>query len=229
MTNIAIIGLGLMGASFAKKLTHLNYNVYGIDVSEQTIDKAKELKIIVDGSTNPLDVISKCDTFIFCLYPTKILPWIEVYQNDIPKHSLLMDISGVKTNIVKPIQDVLREDLELLSIHPMCGRESRGIEFSDETIFKGSNFILVPTQKNKSETVEAVKELAHKMEFGRICTLSIPNVTIAKSIIASILIVYLLTACFSGSLGYAKLNPRFILLSLQNLNNASICSFALLL
>lgn len=47
-----------------------------------------------------------------------------------------MDISGVKTNIVKPIQDVLREDLELLSIHPMCGRESRGIEFSDETIFK---------------------------------------------------------------------------------------------
>ena len=122
MTNIAIIGLGLMGASFAKKLTHLNYNVYGIDVSKQTIDKAKELKIIVDGSTNPLDVISKCDTFIFCLYPTKILPWIEVYQNDIPKNSLLMDISGVKTNIVKPIQDVLREDLELLSIHPMCGR-----------------------------------------------------------------------------------------------------------
>ena len=173
MTNIAIIGLGLMGASFAKKLTRLNYNVYGIDVSQQTIGKAKELKIIVDGSTNPLDVISKCDTFIFCLYPTKILPWIEVYQNDIPKNSLLMDISGVKTNIVKPIQDVLREDLELLSIHPMCGRESRGIEFSDETIFKGSNFILVPTQKNKNETVEAVKELANKMEFGRICTLSI--------------------------------------------------------
>ena len=106
MTNIAIIGLGLMGASFAKKLTRLNYNVYGIDVSKQTIDKAKELKIIIDGSTNPLDVISKCDTFIFCLYPTKILPWIEVYQNDIPKNSLLMDISGVKTNIVKPIQDV---------------------------------------------------------------------------------------------------------------------------
>ena len=52
MTNIAIIGLGLMGASFAKKLTHLNYNVYGIDVSQQTIGKAKELKIIVDGSTN---------------------------------------------------------------------------------------------------------------------------------------------------------------------------------
>ena len=69
MTNIAFIGLGLMGASFAKKLTRLNYNVYGIDVSQQTIGKAKELKIIVDGSTNPLDVISKCDTFIFCLYP----------------------------------------------------------------------------------------------------------------------------------------------------------------
>ena len=67
MTNIAIIGLGLMGASFAKKLTRLNYNVYGIDVSQQTIDKAKELKIIIDGSTNPLDVISKCDTYLLSI------------------------------------------------------------------------------------------------------------------------------------------------------------------
>lgn len=67
---------------------------------------------------------------------------IEVYQNDIPKHSLLMDISGVKTNIVKPIQNVLREDLELLSIHPMCGRESRGIEFSDETILRVQTLFL---------------------------------------------------------------------------------------
>ncbi len=173
MKNIAIIGLGLMGASFAKKLTHLNYNVYGIDVHQQSIDTAKELKIIKNGSTNPSDVISKCDTFLFCLYPTKILPWIEVYQDEIPENSLLMDISGVKTNIVKPIQKILRSDLELLSIHPMCGRESRGIEFSDESIFKGSNIIIVPTEKNKEETIKIVKDLAEEMEFGRICTLSI--------------------------------------------------------
>lgn len=173
MTHIAIVGLGLMGASFAKKLTHLHYNVYGIDVHQQAIDTAKNQNIIVDGSTNPLDIIPKCDTFIFCLYPTKILPWIEVYQNDIAKNALLMDISGVKTNIVKPIQNILRPDLELLSIHPMCGRESRGIEFSDESIFKGSNFIIVPTDKNKEATIESVKKLAKQMEFGRICTLSI--------------------------------------------------------
>ena len=173
MKNIAIIGLGLMGASFAKKLTELNYSVYGIDVHQQSIDTARELKIIQDGSTNPSDIISKCDTFLFCLYPTKILPWIEVYQDDIPQNALLMDISGVKTNIVQPIQDVLREDLELLSIHPMCGRESRGIEFSDGSIFKGSNIIIVPTNKNKTETIETVKELAKQMEFGRICELTI--------------------------------------------------------
>ena len=41
MTNIAIIGLGLMGASFAKKLTHLNYNVYGIDVSTRVSTLAR--------------------------------------------------------------------------------------------------------------------------------------------------------------------------------------------
>lgn len=173
MKNIAIIGLGLMGASFAQKLTNLGYSVYGIDVHQETLNIAQEKEMIISGSTNPIDIIPKCDTFIFCLYPTKIKPWLEVYQDDIPDHSLLMDISGVKTNIIEPIQNILKPTLELLSIHPMCGRESRGIQFSDETIFKGSNFIIIPTHKNKQETIFQVKALAEKMEFGRICELSI--------------------------------------------------------
>jgi len=84
-----------------------------------------------------------------------------------------MDISGVKSNIIKPVQAVLREDLELISIHPMCGRESRGIQFSDETIFDQANYIVVPTDQNTPEAIELAKQLGVILGVKNISTLSI--------------------------------------------------------
>lgn len=63
-----------------------------------------------------------------------IKPWIVENQQYLESGTILMDISGVKTNIVEPVQAILREDLELISIHPMCGRESRGIDFAQADI-----------------------------------------------------------------------------------------------
>lgn len=63
-----------------------------------------------------------------------IKPWIVENQQYLESGTILMDISGVKTNIVEPVQAILREDFELISIHPMCGRESRGIDFAQADI-----------------------------------------------------------------------------------------------
>lgn len=84
-----------------------------------------------------------------------------------------MDISGVKTNIVRPCQEILREDVELISTHPMCGRESKGIEHADPTIFDGANFIVVPTEKNTPYAIRTAKELGAKLGCTNISTLSI--------------------------------------------------------
>ena len=78
-----------------------------------------------------------------------IKPWIVENQQYLESGTILMDISGVKTNIVEPVQAILREDLELISIHPMCGRESRGINFAQADIFDNANYIIVPTNKTR--------------------------------------------------------------------------------
>ncbi len=171
--NIGIIGLGLMGASFAKRLSpQKDKTIYGIDQNEQTIQTALELNIIKEGSTDPDKLIKKCNLIILALYPTMIKPWIVENQQYLESGTILMDISGVKTNIVEPVQAILREDLELISIHPMCGRESRGIDFAQADIFDNANYIIVPTNKNTATAIEAAKQLGKDLRVKNISILS---------------------------------------------------------
>ena len=171
--NIGIIGLGLMGASFAKRLSpQKDETIYGIDQNEQTIQTALELNIIKEGSTDPGKLIKKCNLIILALYPTMIKPWIVENQQYLESGTILMDISGVKTNIVEPVQAILREDLELISIHPMCGRESRGIDFAQADIFDNANYIIVPTNKNTPKAIEAAKQLGKDLRVKNISILS---------------------------------------------------------
>lgn len=171
--NIGIIGLGLMGASFAKRLSpQKDKTIYGIDQNKQTIQTALELNIIKEGSTNPGKLIKKCNLIILALYPTMIKPWIVENQQYLESGTILMDISGVKTNIVEPVQAILRKDLELISIHPMCGRESRGIDFAQADIFDNANYIIVPTNKNTPKAIEAAKQLGKDLRVKNISILS---------------------------------------------------------
>lgn len=171
--NIGIIGLGLMGASFAKRLSpQKDKTIYGIDQNKQTIQTALELNIIKEGSTDPGKFIKKCNLIILALYPTMIKPWIVENQQYLESGTILMDISGVKTNIVEPVQAILREDLELISIHPMCGRESRGINFAQADIFDNANYIIVPTNKNTPKAIEAAKQLGKDLRVKNISILS---------------------------------------------------------
>lgn len=171
--NIGIIGLGLMGASFAKRLSpQKDKTIYGIDQNKQTIQTALELNIIKEGSTDPGKLIKKCNLIILALYPTMIKPWIVENQQYLESGTILMDISGVKTNIVEPVQAILREDLELISIHPMCGRESRGIDFAQADIFDNANYIIVPTDKNTATAIKAAKQLGKDLRVKNISILS---------------------------------------------------------
>lgn len=171
--NIGIIGLGLMGASFAKRLSpQKDKTIYGIDQNKQTIQTALELNIIKEGSTDPDKLIKKCNLIILALYPTMIKPWIVENQQYLESGTILMDISGVKTNIVESVQAILREDLELISIHPMCGRESRGIDFAQADIFDNANYIIVPTDKNTPKAIKAAKQLGKDLRVKNISILS---------------------------------------------------------
>lgn len=172
-TNILIIGLGVIGGSYAKALTDKGYKVSCITKEDSDIGYAYEHGMISYGTTEvEEELIANSDLIVFALYPTTFVNWIEKYQHLFTKGSLITDVTGVKSSVVYKIQDMLREDVEYIPAHPMAGRERSGVEFADPEVFKGANYIVTPTDKNTREAVRICKKLGEELGFLRISELT---------------------------------------------------------
>lgn len=171
--TILIVGLGLIGGSYAKGLKQQGYKVTAIDINERAIRYALEHHIIDEGSTNGIDLIQKADIIICALYPKTMIAWMNKHQQYFKSGIFITDVSGVKCNVVDVIQENLREDVEFISSHPMAGKEVSGVEYSDPEIFKQANFIITPTEKNTRQGIAFARKLAEILQFKRIVTLSL--------------------------------------------------------
>lgn len=171
--KILIVGLGLLGGSYAKALKRFGFHVSAITLDQCSIDYALKENIIDEGSV-VLDerMIGEADLVIFALYPHVFVEWIENNQALLKSGALITDVTGVKRSIVYHIQNILRPDLEFVAAHPMAGREVSGVENSTDRLFVGANYIVTPTKKNTPEAVQTVIELGRLLGFANVTTLS---------------------------------------------------------
>ena len=171
--TILIVGLGLMGGSYAMALKRLGYTVTAIDTDKDSIEYAINNSIIDRGSTTvDKELIGAADAVVFALYPKTFVEWIDRYQQYLKPGIFITDVTGVKGCIVYKIQDMLREDVEFIASHPMAGREVSGVKNSSEMIFRDANYIVVPTKKNTPEAVEWCMMLGRILGFRKISVLS---------------------------------------------------------
>lgn len=171
--KILIIGLGVMGGSYAMALSKAGYEVSCITHKQADIDYALERKMIKCGSTfDDPALIKNADIIVVAIYPAACVDWIKENQKNFKPGLILTDVTGVKSGIVEEIQGFLREDVELISAHPMAGREASGVEFADDSVFNGANYIVTPTDKNTPEAIEICRELGKVLGFSKISELS---------------------------------------------------------
>ena len=172
-TKILIIGLGMIGGSYAEGLKKAGYEVGAITRSQKTLDYALAKGIIDSGSTEVTrDYVSRFDILVFALYPHIFLDWIDKYQDCIKDGALLTDVTGVKGAVVYKVQEMLRPGLEFIGAHPMAGRERSGVENADCSVFRGANYIVTPTEANTLEAIRTCEDLGRTLGFGRISTLN---------------------------------------------------------
>ena len=171
--KILIVGLGLLGGSYARALKRFGFHISAITKEQSSIDYALKEHIIDEGSTT-LDerIIGDADLVVFALYPKIFVEWIAQNQGLLKSGALITDVTGVKGSIVYKIQDMLRPDVEFIAAHPMAGREVSGVENSTDKIFAGANYIVTPTEKNTPEAIETCLELGKLLGFSNVATLS---------------------------------------------------------
>ena len=172
-TNILVVGLGLMGGSYAAALSEQGYTVRALSLEQRPIDYALARGWIKEGSTQPNEaLVGTADIIICALYPHVFVEWVETNQHLFKSGALLTDVTGVKSAIVDKVQALLREDVEFIAAHPMAGRERSGVEYADKKVFEGANYIVVPTEKNTGLAIETCKYLGEVLGFGTISELS---------------------------------------------------------
>ena len=172
-TNILIIGLGVIGGSYAMALKSQGYNVSCITKNKSDIEYAYAHGMISYGTTEvDANLISNADIIVFALYPTIFIDWIREYGHLISDGTLITDVSGVKSTVVYNVQSMLKDGIEFISAHPMAGRESSGVEYSDPSVFRGANYIITPTEKNTKAAISVCRELGEVLGFTRISELS---------------------------------------------------------
>ena len=172
-SKVLIVGLGLIGGSYARALKRLGYSVTALGRRQETIDYALR-EGIIDAGAAGVDsaLVGEADAVVFALYPDVFRSWIRDNQHLLKPGALLTDVTGVKKCIVYDIQDMLRSDVEFIAAHPMAGREVYGVENSDESIFHGANFIVTPTARNTPEAVAWCKSLGQILGFRKVSVLS---------------------------------------------------------
>ena len=172
-TKILIIGLGVMGGSYAKALSEKGYKVKCSTKEIADIRYGMEHGMICYGSTEvEPELVGEAELIVFALYPKAFIDWIKKHQHLISPGTIITDVTGVKSEVVYKVQDILRKDVEYIPAHPMAGRERSGVEYADPTVFNGANYIVTPTEKNSLEAIKLCKSLGEELGFLRISELS---------------------------------------------------------
>lgn len=173
-TRFLIVGLGVMGAAYARLLSQAGYTVWGITKEKEDLQYALSKHYIEKGDTEPSEaLLSKADVVICALHPHVLLTWLERNQYRLASGALITDVTGVKGGIVGQIQEMLRSDLEFVAVHPMAGREGSGIAMSEGVRFDQANYIIVPTACNTPEGIAAARRLGEILGFERVTELDV--------------------------------------------------------
>jgi len=162
--NITVVGLGLIGGSFAAALKELKpKNLWGVDIDTNTVEVAEKMGIIDKGYTEPEIPIKKSHIVIIALYPDNTKKFIKDNMLYFKPGVIITDTAGIKEDLVKDVNSFIREDMDFIGGHPMAGKESSGIGCSSKDIFDGATYIITPIEKNKEENIQVIEDMARKI------------------------------------------------------------------
>lgn len=167
--RILIVGLGVIGGGYAMALKKAGYTeIYGIDKNIDTLKKAEKLGVIKKGYIDEGEIIQDADIIVLAVYPNLVKDFIVRNISKFKNNAVITDVTGIKQLFIDDVISILPNNIDFVFAHPMAGREKKGIDYATSEVFKGANFIITVTEKNKDENIRLIEELAYKMGFKNI-------------------------------------------------------------
>ena len=160
--RIGVVGLGLIGGSFAKALHTGGTEVYAWNRTHSTLELA--MIETVDGELNT-DTIPTCELIILASYPTASIAWLEANQDIISAGAIVIDAVGVKRIVCERCFAIAStHDWTFVGCHPMAGTQFSGYAHSRANMFKGAPLVVVPPAMDDFDRVAVLERLQQLLE-----------------------------------------------------------------
>ncbi len=166
-TAIGIIGLGLIGGSFARAYQEdPDFIVYGYDRDPGTILLAQTDNVI-DGELTD-DRIGECALILVALYPQAAIDYVEQKKDLIRPDTLIIDCCGIKQKVCDALFPVAEEcGFTFIGGHPMAGTQYSGFLKSRASMFRNAPMILIPPVYDDILMLDRAKKLLEPAGFGK--------------------------------------------------------------
>ena len=144
--RISIIGLGLIGGSWALALKKLGYAAHciGYDVPE-VLTQAVESGAVHEGAKDVDEAVRSADLVILATPVGKILELLPQLESRVPSHALITDVGSTKQRILMRAEEFPSGGPLFLGGHPLAGKEHSGFEFADADLFQNACYAIVPS------------------------------------------------------------------------------------
>lgn len=160
--RLAIIGVGLIGGSFALALKQkqLVGTVIGYGRSEASLQKAVELGVIDEYSLDLTEVVTNAD-IVFVATPLGVMEQMFVDMSSALKaDALITDGGSAKQSVVESARKGLGEKFSrFVPAHPIAGKEQSGVEAADAELYIAHRVILTPVSETDADAVKTIDEL----------------------------------------------------------------------
>jgi prephenate dehydrogenase len=166
--RIAIIGLGLIGGSLGLALKKnpppgAKLKIIGIPRREETIELAKQLGAIDEGTTDHVKGVADADLVFICTPINLITAVIQEIAPGLKKGAIVTDVGSTKGEIVARAERLMPRGVFFIGGHPMAGKEVSKLEAAEAGLFQGKTWLLTRTGRTSITALEKIGQLVTQL------------------------------------------------------------------
>ncbi len=162
--TVGIVGLGLIGGSFAKAYREAGWRVLAFDVDDDAMAIARIETI--DGTLDATTAGS-CDLILLCVYPGAAIDWLTRNADNVGAGAIVIDCCGVKAEVVHACMPLAEgRPFTYVGGHPMAGTQYSGFKYARANLYHGAPMVIVPPRTDDAALLDRIRQLLAPAGFG---------------------------------------------------------------
>ncbi|EKU71760.1 prephenate dehydrogenase/arogenate dehydrogenase family protein [Selenomonas sp. F0473] len=164
MTNLAIIGVGLIGGSLGLCLKDKRgdaIRITGLCRTEESMRRAVEMGAVDAASADLAFVVGDADIVFLSPPVLQIVPMVRRILPFLKDGAILTDAGSTKGFLCEELKKILPPNIYYVAGHPMTGREQSGVAAATKELFRGKAYVIIDDPAVPQAVMERLMNVLH--------------------------------------------------------------------